>query len=85
MWSLLKLTAIALAGYAVLTAPPQDQIAMAEGARALGRSLVAACSRPQTPCRQLIDALGPLAAELAQGPSIPTDDPAPPHRQRPVR
>ncbi|MFZ4809614.1 MAG: hypothetical protein ACOYLQ_20355 [Hyphomicrobiaceae bacterium] len=85
MWSLVKLAAMALAGYAVFTAPPQDQIAMAEGARALGRSLVGACTRPQTPCRQLIDALRPLAAELAQGDTMPTGDPSGLPRARPVR
>jgi len=82
MWFFVKLASIVLAGYAVATASPQDRTAMAEGAKALGRSLVAACSRPHSPCQQLVQTLRTLAAELAPD-AATVDEPA--TRQRPVR
>lgn len=50
MWSLIKLAVAALSIYAVLTASPSDQMAMAQGARAFTRALWEACTRPGSPC-----------------------------------
>ena len=83
MWSFIKLAVMTLAGCAIFTAPPQDQLAMAEGAKALGRSVVASCTRPEAPCRRVIEALRPLALEFA--PDKPMFMDAPSRHQQLVR
>jgi len=73
MWSLVKLLTIMFVGYAVITAPPQDQAAMAQGLKAFGRSVASACERPASPCSQLLDALRPIATHLIYGQPLSSD------------
>lgn len=55
-----KLLVLATVVYAVATAPLSDKLVMLEGAKAFGRSLQDACTRPGSPCTQGVHAIGSI-------------------------
>jgi len=52
MFRVLKFGLLALLAYATATAAPTQQVAMIQGARALGDAVVDACTREGSPCRR---------------------------------
>ena len=49
MFRVFKLALVAILAYAIATARPTQQVAVIQGARALGKAVVAACTREGSP------------------------------------
>lgn len=54
MFRVFKLALVAILVYAIATARPTQQVAVIQGARALGKAVVAACTREGSPCQRAI-------------------------------
>jgi hypothetical protein len=50
VFKFIKLAFLALAIFAIYSATPEERIVMYEGAKAFGSSVVAMCTRPESPC-----------------------------------
>ena len=57
MFRVFKLALVALLAYAIATATPTQQVAVIQGARALGEAVVAACTREDSLCQRGIGLL----------------------------
>lgn len=73
MWTVIKLAALVLTIYAVVTATPADRIAMAQGADAFRRSLTGACTREHSPCTALLALIGTLRPAASSEATLPAD------------
>ena len=54
MFRVLKFGLLALLAYVIATAAPTQQVAIIQGARALGDAVIDACTREGSPCRRAI-------------------------------
>jgi hypothetical protein len=54
MFRVLKFGLLALLAYVIATAAPTQQVAIIQGARALGDAVIDACTRDASPCRRAI-------------------------------
>lgn len=59
-----KLVVLAVIVYAIATAPLSDKLVMLEGAKAFGRSIQDACSRPGSPCTEGVHAVGSIVGGI---------------------
>ena len=75
MPSIVKLCVIAGAVAAVVTAPPAEQRAMADGVRAFGYAVLTACTRPGSPCTMAINVLHNGVSRISE--TAPPPEPMP--------
>jgi hypothetical protein len=64
MFRVFKLALVALLAYAIATATPTQQIAVMQGARAVGEAAIDACTREGSPCQRAIALLQSASSRI---------------------
>jgi hypothetical protein len=63
LW-LVKWVFVAVAVLAIVTAEPEQQLAMYRGAEAFGYAVVSACRRPNSPCTKAVSSVEAVVAPI---------------------